>query len=131
MSLSYSNPCTTLLNSHHSHSRPVYHASDAILYSLPEAKRRVLEGGSLIHRIQWQPGTRLCQNSEIVTDFTTRHYGSATTGVFEGCEEESPIKYDTHQRRGHNIHRVVSFTAERDLSGKKEEFLSRDAYNSD
>ena len=36
-------------------------------------------------------------------DFTIRHYGSATTVVFEGCEEESPNKDDTHQRRGHKF----------------------------
>ena len=36
--------------------------------------------------------------------------------------EESTIKDDTHHRRGHNIHAVVSFTAETDFSGKTEEF---------
>ena len=45
--------------------------------------------------------------------------------IAKGCEEESTIKDDTHLRRGHNIiHTVVSFTAETDLSGEKEEFLS-------
>ena len=33
---------------------------------------------------------------------------------------------DTHQRRGHTIHPVVSFTSETYLSGKKEELLPRD-----
>ena len=61
-------------------------------------------------------------------DFTIRHCGSATTVVFEVCEEESPIKDDTHQRRGHNIHTVVGLTAETDVSRTKEELLSRDAY---
>ena len=60
-------------------------------------------------------------------NFNIRHYGSANTVVFDGYDEESPIKDDT-QIRGHNIHTVVSFTAEADYSGKKEEFLSRDAY---
>ena len=35
------------------------------------------------------------------------------------------IKDNTHQRRGRNMHPVVSFTAETELSGKKEEFVSR------
>ena len=42
--------------------------------------------------------------------------------IAKGCEEESTVKDDTHHGRGHNIHAVVSFTAETDFSGKKEEF---------
>ena len=41
-------------------------------------------------------------------------------------EEWPNIKDNTHLRRGHNIHPVVSFTAETEFSGKKDEFLSRD-----
>ena len=52
---------------------------------------------------------------------TEQDYGK----IAKGCEEESTIKDDMHQRRGHNtIHTVVIFTAETDLSGEKEEFLS-------
>ena len=61
--------------------------------------------------------------------FFTEYHGSTEQDygkVAKGCEEESTIKDDTHHRRGHNIHAVVSFTAETDFSGKKEEFLSRD-----
>ena len=35
------------------------------------------------------------------------------------------IKDNTHQRRGRNVHHVVSFTAQTEISGKKEELLSR------
>ena len=38
-----------------------------------------------------------------------------------------PFKENTHQRRGRNMHTVVSFTADAEFSGKKEEFVSRDA----
>ena len=55
-------------------------------------------------------------------DFAIRHYGPATTVVFDGYEEGPSIKDNTHQRRGRNMHPVVSFTAETELSGKKEEF---------
>ena len=61
--------------------------------------------------------------------FFTEYHGSSEQdygNIAKGCEEESNIKYDTHQRRGHKIHTVVSLTAEPDLSGKNEEFLSRD-----
>ena len=74
---------------------------------VPETTPCVLDGGSFLHRIPWQHGTRLWQNSERL-------------------QEKSTIKDDTHQRRGHNIHTVVSVTAETDFSGKKEELLPRD-----
>ena len=54
------------------------------------------------------------------------HYGPDTAIVFDGYEEGPSIKYNTHQRRGRNVHHVVSFTAQTELSGKKEEFLARD-----
>ena len=73
---------------------------------MPETKHRVLDGGSRLHRIPTESGTRLWK-------------------IAKGCEEGSTIKNGTHQRRGHNnIHTVFSFTAETDLSGEKEEFLS-------
>ena len=77
---------------------------------MPETMHHVLDGGALLHRISWQHETRLRKNSE-------------------SCDEESTIKDDTHQRRGHHIHTVVSFTAKTNFSGKKEEFLSRDTHN--
>ena len=61
--------------------------------------------------------------------FFTEYHGSTEQDygkIAKGCEEESTIKDDKHQRRGHNIHSIVSFTAESDLSGKEEELLSRD-----
>ena len=77
-----------------------------MIYCVPETTHCVLDGGSLLHRIPWQHGTRLWK-------------------IAKGCEEESTIKDGTHQGRGHNnIHTVVSFTAETDLSGEKEEVLS-------
>ena len=53
--------------------------------------------------------------------FFTEYHDSTEYGqIAKGCEEESTIKDETHPRRGHNIHRVVSFIAETDLSGNKE-----------
>ena len=51
--------------------------------------------------------------------------GPDTTIVFDGYEEGPSIKENTHQRRGRNVYHDVSFTAQTELSGKKEEFLSR------
>ena len=97
-----------------------------MLYCLPESTRRVLDGGSLLRRVPWQLGRRYGEITKSYADFAIRHYGPATTVVFDGYEEGSSIKDNTHQRRGRNMHPVVSFIAETEFSGKKEEFLSRD-----
>ena len=70
---------------------------------VPETTLRVHGGDSILHRIPWKHGTSFWK-------------------IAKGCEEESTIKDDTHHIRGHNIHAVVSVTAETDFSGKKEEF---------
>ena len=73
---------------------------------VPETRHRVIDGGSVFTEYQGS---------------TEQDYGK----IAKDCEEESNIKDDMHQRRGHNkIHTVVSFTAETDFSGEKEEFLS-------
>ncbi|KAJ8364405.1 hypothetical protein SKAU_G00132360 [Synaphobranchus kaupii] len=60
-------------------------------------------------------------------DSSLRNIVTATTIVFDGYEEGPSIKDNTHQRRANNIpYPIVSFTAETEFSGKKEEFLSRD-----
>ena len=102
------------------------HANDVVLDCLPKTDRYVLDGGSLLHRIPWTRGDSYGKIAQIYADFTIQQYGSATTVVFDGYEEVPSIKDNTHQRRGHNIHPVVSFNAETVFSGKKEEFLSRD-----
>ena len=101
------------------------HASDAMLDCVPESTRHVVDGGSLLHRVPWQLGTRYGEIAKSYTDFAIRPYGQATTGVFDGYEDGPSIKDNTHQRRGRNMHPVVSFTAETQFSIKKEEFLSR------
>ena len=63
--------------------------------------------------------------AESYANFTVRHYGQATV-VFDGCCEGLSVKDNTHQRRRKNLHPIVSFTAETEFSGKKEDFLSRD-----
>ena len=51
-------------------------------------------------------------------DFAIRHYGSSSTVVFDGYEEESRIS--------HAIYTVVSFTDDTYLSFKREGLLSRE-----
>ena len=102
------------------------HAQDAIQDSVPETEYHVLDGGSLLHRIPWKNGESYGDIAQSYADFTIRHYGSATTVVFDGYDEGPSIKDNTHERRGQNIHPIVGFTAATEFTGKKEEFLSRD-----
>ena len=67
-------------------------ASDAMLDCVPESTRHILDGGSLLHRVPWQLGTRYGEIAKHYADFTIRHYGPDTTVVFDGCEEGPSIK---------------------------------------
>ena len=78
----------------------------------------------LVHSSTEYHGSSEQDNGEIAksyADFAIRHYGPATTVVFDGYEEGPSIKDNTHQRRGCNMHPVVSFTTETEFSGKSEE----------
>ena len=68
----------------------------------------VIEGGSLLHGLQWKAGDSY---DAIAQDC---HYGLANVG-FDGYGGSPSIKDNT---RGHDVHPVVHFTAETELSGK-------------
>ena len=51
--------------------------------------------------------------------------------MFDGYGESPSIKDNTHQRRGKNLHPIISFTAETEYSGKKDDFLSCDKNKAD
>ena len=101
-------------------------SSEAITDSAPRSDHYVLDGGSLLHRLPWKTGNSYSTIAQSFTDFTIRHYGSATV-VFDGYVGGPSIKNNTHQRHGQNIHPVVNFTEETEFSGKKSDFLSRDS----
>ena len=98
--------------------------------SIPETDCYVLDGGSLLHRLPWKKGDSYYAIAESYGDFTVRNYGQATV-VFDGYGEGPSIKDNTHLRRGKNLHPVISFTAETEFSGKKEDFLSCDKNKAD
>lgn len=93
--------------------------------SIPKTDCYMLVGGSLLHGLPWKKDDSYNTIAESYADFTVRHYGQATV-VFDGYGEGPSIKDNTHQRRGKNLHPIVSFTKETQFSGKKEDFLSRD-----
>ena len=87
ISLADANPCTKVLDSQHSHSRSVDHASDAMIESVCLNQRDV----SLkeVHSLNEYHGSLEQCYGKIArryVDFTIRHYGSATTVVFHRYE---------------------------------------------
>ena len=67
--------------------------------------------------------------AESYADFTVRHYEQATV-VFDGYGEGPSIKDNTNQRRGKNLH-LLLVSQQKQFSGKKEDFLSRDKNKAD
>ena len=86
--------------------------SESVMNSIAKTDCYVLDGGSLLHRLPWKKGDSYNAIAESYADFTVRHYGQATV-VFDGYGEGPSLKENTHQRRGINLHPIVSFTAER------------------
>ena len=91
----------------------------------PKTQHYVLDGGSLLQRLSWKKGETYGSNAQSYAEFTSRRYPSATV-VFDGYLGGPTIKDNPHQRRGKNVHPVISFTEETVFAGKKDEFLSRD-----
>ena len=91
----------------------------------PKTQHYVIDGGSLLQRLQWKRGETYGSIAQSYAEFTTRRYQRATV-VFDGYLGGPTIKDNTHQRRGKNVHAVISFTEETVFDGKKDEFLSRD-----
>ena len=94
--------------------------SDAMINGVPEPTGRVLQlkdvpSFSEYHDSLKQDHGKIAKS---YADFTIRHYGSSSTGVFDGYEEESRISHD--------IHTVVSFIDDTDLSCKREVLLLRE-----
>lgn len=78
-----------------------------------------------VHSFTEYDGERYGKIAQSYDDVITRLYGSDTTVAFDGYEEGLSIKDNMLQRSGHNIHAVVSFTAETEFSGKNGKFRSR------
>lgn len=98
-------------------------SDEAVTSSVPKTDGYVLDGGSLIHRVQWTKGSTYGVIADAYVDFTIRNYGKATV-VFDGYLDTPSIKDNTHDRRQQKHHPKVSVTLETIFNGKKDEFLS-------
>jgi len=98
-------------------------SDEAVTNSVPRTDCYVLDGGSLIHRVQWTKGSTYDAIADNYADFTVRNYGKATV-VFDGYLDTPSIKDSAHDRRKTKHHPKVSVTREAVFNGKKDEFLS-------
>ncbi|KAG1664200.1 Cubilin [Nymphon striatum] len=99
-------------------------SDEAVTNEVPQTESYVLDGGSLMHRVQWTKGSTYGAIADCYVDFTLRNYGMATV-VFDGYHDQPSVKDSTHQRRQQKNHPKVSFTPTTVFTGKKEEFLSQ------
>ncbi|CAG2250735.1 unnamed protein product [Mytilus edulis] len=67
----------------------------------PQSKY-VLDGGSLLHRIQWPRGVTFGRIADLYVDHVCRKYNTAIV-VFDGYENGPSTKDPTHQRRTKGI----------------------------
>lgn len=96
----------------------------AVTNEVPKTDNYVLDGGSLIHRVQWTKGSTYGSIAQTYADFTLRNYGTATV-VFDGYQDAPSVKDATHQRRQRTQHPKINFTQETIFNGKKDDFLSQ------
>ena len=84
----------------------------------------VLDGGSLVHRLQWQRGTTYNDICMQYTNYVTRKYGHAFI-VFDWYQEGLSTKDGTHERRtGGRAGPTVDFTRYMVMKSKQEYILS-------
>ena len=102
MSQSDAKQCTKWLDTQHSHSRSVDHASDANIGSVHVSTCPVLGTGCTASANTMATRNKIWQNIGL--------YVSTTTVVYDGYEEWPLIKDDTSENRTH--YTVVSFTAD-------------------
>ena len=91
--------------------------------SVPGPTRRVLEGGSLLHRYHGSLEQDYGQITKSNGDFTIRNYVSAATVISDGDDEEPRIREEDTI-----FIQLSASLGETVFSGNKEEFLTRDAY---
>ncbi len=68
-----------------------------VLDSIPSTEHYALDGGSLVHRLEWKKGDSYGAIAQSYADFTIHHYGKAKV-VFDGNSESPSIKNIMHQR---------------------------------
>ena len=73
-------------------------SDEAVTNEVPQTESYVLDGGSLMHRVQWTTGSTYGAIADCYVDFTLRNYGMATV-VFDGYHDRPSVKDSTHQRR--------------------------------
>ncbi|CAC5391482.1 unnamed protein product [Mytilus coruscus] len=83
----------------------------------------VLDGGSLLHRIQWPRGVTLGRIADLYVDHVCRKYHTAVV-VFDGYGNGPSTKDPTHQRRTKGIVGTkVLFKEDTPFKSKREQFL--------
>ena len=100
-------------------------ASDAMLDSEPRTDSFVLDGGSLLQRLQWMHGETYGEIVRKYSNFILQQYGERATIVFDGYENGPSIKDNAHCRRARKgMSPCINFTEGSQFTGRKDNFLA-------
>jgi hypothetical protein len=87
----------------------------------------MLDGGSLLHRLQWNKGDSFEKIASMYADFVCHRFGTSNcTVVFDGYLAGLSIKDTTHHRRASkksSSSSIISFTPASIFAGQKEVLL--------
>ena len=99
-------------------------SNDAILQVIPKTDHYVLDGGSLIHRLEWTDGSTYNSIADAYASFTVEVYGNYTV-VVDGYDGGPSTKDNAHQRRTRTkVTNKVDISDATKFVGKKDDFLS-------
>ena len=103
-------------------------ASDAMLGSDPRTDSFVLDGGSLLQRLQWMHGETYDEIVRKYSNFILQQYGERATIVFDGYENGPSIKDNAHCRRARKgMSPCINFTEGSQFTGRKDQQRFEDA----
>ncbi|KAL8576695.1 hypothetical protein ACOMHN_025170 [Nucella lapillus] len=93
--------------------------------NLPHSVHYVIDGGSLLHRVEWSRSLTYSQLCQTYVDFVTRRYGNASV-VFDGYCSGPSTKDVTHMRRknGRKTTTDIIFDGDMLVCNSRESFLS-------
>ena len=89
------------------------------------AVKYVLDGGALLHRVNWVKGMKFCEIAVEYVNYVRRNYGAMFI-VFDGYDKEKSIKSNEHARRAvsKGSSQNIIIKEENEVPYYKERFLS-------
>lgn len=102
--------------------------TDSVLQTPPATDHYVIDGGSLLHRLKWEPNSPYLRIAKSYANFVTARYFRPTV-IFDGYATPT-VKDSTHVRRSPNPGPTVTMMHKAEFRSRRETVLSN-AQNKD